>query len=68
MSAFAVALSIFQREYIPPVMEEETKECIRCHAVKPLSGFYLRITANRPDHYSRKCKKCLCEIDRARNR
>ena len=60
-----IAIGNLLRERPPPI-EEETKMCNRCRMTKPLSSFYLRITDNRPDHYSANCRVCQRAAEKAR--
>ena len=67
MNAWTTALAVFQRPPQPRIMdEEETKPCAKCGTVKPLSSFYLRITENRPDHYSANCRVCQRAAEKLR--
>ena len=67
MSAFSIALDLFQRSPTPRRDAlQNSKPCPECEQEKPLDDFYLTLKAGRPDYRSRLCKLCQCAKDRAR--
>lgn len=47
---------------------EQSKRCVTCGFVKPLTGFhkYVGRTCRSPDGYRAECKKCRNEKERKR--